>query len=46
MEEVKADVAEVKADVSDMKALLEKLVAQSLQNTAYVAIMFVRVFEL
>ena len=41
MEEVKADVAEVKAgqaevkaDVSDMKALLEKLVAQSLQNAA------------
>ena len=34
MEEVKADVAEVKADVADMKALLEKLVAQSLQNAA------------
>ena len=41
MEEVKADMAEVKAgqaelmaDVSDMKALLEKLVAQSLQNAA------------
>jgi hypothetical protein len=41
MEEVKADVAEVKADVSDLKtgqaevkALLEKLVAQSLQNAA------------
>jgi hypothetical protein len=41
MEEVKADVAEVKADVSELKtgqaevkALLEKLVAQSLQNPA------------
>jgi hypothetical protein len=34
MEEVKADVAEVKADMSDMKTLLEKLVAQSLQNAA------------
>ena len=34
MEEVKAGQAEVKADVSDMKALLEKLVAQSLQNAA------------
>ena len=45
MEEVKADVAEVKADMkagqakletdmADMKALLEKLVAQSLQNAA------------
>ena len=39
--EVKADVAEVKvgqakleAGMADMKALLEKLVAQSLQNTA------------
>jgi hypothetical protein len=34
MEEVRADVSEVKADVSEVKALLEKLVAQSLQNTA------------
>ena len=41
MEEVKADVAEVKADVSELKtgqaevkALLEKLLAQSLQNAA------------
>ena len=39
--EVKADVSEVKADVSELKAgqvevkaLLEKLVAQSLQNAA------------
>ena len=32
--EVKAEMAEMKADVSDMKALLEKLVAQSLQNAA------------
>ena len=41
MKEVKADVAEVKADVAEvkagqaeMKALLEMLVAQSLQNAA------------
>ena len=34
MEEVKADVAELKAGQADMKALLEKLVAQSLQNAA------------
>ena len=32
--EVKVEMAEMKADVSDMKALLEKLVAQSLQNAA------------
>ena len=32
MEEVKADVAELKAGQADIKALLEKLVAQSLQN--------------
>ena len=32
--EAKADMEEVKADVSDMKALLEKFVAQSLQNAA------------
>jgi hypothetical protein len=31
---VKADVAEVTADVAEVKALLEKLVAQSLQNAA------------
>jgi len=34
MEEVKAGQAEVKAEMADMKALLEKLVAQSLQNAA------------
>ena len=34
MEEVKAEMTEMKADVSDMKALLEKFVAQSLQNAA------------
>ena len=34
MEEVKAGQAEVKAEMADMKALLEKLVAQSLQNVA------------
>ena len=34
MEEVKAEMVEMKADVSDMKALLEKLIAQSLQSAA------------
>jgi hypothetical protein len=32
--EAKADMETVKADMADMKALLEKLVAQSLQNAA------------
>jgi hypothetical protein len=34
MEEVKADVSELKTGQVEMKALLEKLVAQSLQNAA------------
>jgi hypothetical protein len=34
MEEVKAGQAEMKAEMAGMKALLEKLVAQSLQNAA------------
>ena len=34
MEEVKAGQAEMKAEMADMKSLLEKLVAQSLQNAA------------
>ena len=32
--EAKADMEEVKADMADVKALLERLVAQSLQNAA------------
>ena len=34
MEEVKADVAELKTGQAEVKVLLEKLVAQSLQNAA------------
>ena len=34
MEKMKAGQAEAKTDMEDVKALLEKLVAQSLQNAA------------